>query len=1372
MRTLTLLAALLGYAAHGASLVSDVQFRRDRQVARATLFVPSAGRPKVDGRLDDPCWRQAASIANFRIAPTRSATNKTTVLLACDKQTLFLGFRCTVQPGATLRHNVPPTVRDGRVWGDDCLDVFLSHDEGRTIRQFIINALGAVYDAKKGDTTWNPAYEHAARKAAAGFTAELAIPRSVLGVPAAGTPALLFGVGRNDRTLGELAASALPYGDPVGFARIVLGSKADYEAGRAARLTKEAVGIELFCDREEYPSTQAHAWCRLRVRAPAHGSLASVLNAELCVTDPRGKPLATEPLPPLQAEVIDFALDLTRLPEAEARLTARLRAADGKVLAEASRSLRRLASQPPREGRITLRIPAVARSPRRWPITVGVPFPNGAIADAATLALTDDQGRPVPLQASVAARWSKGGSAKWILCHFPALVGPRDATYTLSFGKRGQPPDGEPPLTIAETPDAYVVTTGPLRFRVRRRGFNGLDQAWLDADRNSEFAAGEAMLVEQPGRGCYLVDHTGKRYVGERDTQAVVVVEERGPQQIVLRAEGWQVAEDGSRLGRFVVRLVARAGVPFVRIFHTFILTADSTKVRYRDIALSLSPRLTFACFGSELGHVVRMRRTENSAWLLQRDDLHYDFWHNGKFAASGSRSDGRVSVGDTSRGLSLMVKDLWQQYPKELEVRQNALTVHLWPAHGGPRRHVGDRLTIRNAGHLWFAHEGAELDLRVPAEYFDPKKGFLPELTVENAKPGVPNPSVVNAIGLAKTHEMLLHFHGASWERAGAAEVNRVFQAAPAAVVDPQWVCATGVFGGLAPRDPARFPAAEHTIDVITAKALRHQTLDRDYGMFNYGDSHHNWHWQERRWSLHRIWRNTHHGWGRWPWLLYARSGDTRLLGWAIANARHVEDVDHCHHTTPEFDGLPWPRGKLVGGICDYKGLAHWSAGGRLGYNSAADPFLWHCYVTGERRGRTVALEHGRALLAHPKPRPHREGSGRVTSAVALYQDTWDNDYLEFIERHIDCLLGTQAADGSFPQWENFAPFLQRYVEQTGSRRARQAMVRWADFDAARPLGAGGHHANLNVLAHAALYAGDRKHLAPALHRLQMVTDHLYEGPDPRVHGTSIPYRSNCADSYFLQEAPYLLHAFATLGRPKTPAAPRFAALRTFNRTKLDGKDWHVLVVHLRETADAPRKLTVAGRGRAKCSFRGVVRDLKGRVLADATVGLDPKSGGFAIPLALSKDDVLDYVLSVTSERDFTTLVPITADDAAVREVYSLQERGLALSNGSRFYFEPPDGATSLRLYAEGRPWPNELCLWNGAGELVDKEQWIRASEPYWAPRFVEAHLAPADKAGPWSFALFVGHGSSITRFEASPKAARQSLFFAARPEKLFTPR
>src|SRR6185503_11328214 len=241
------------------------------------------------------------------------------------------------------------------------------------------------------------------------------------------------------------------------------------------------------------------------------------------------------------------------------------------------------------------------------------------------------------------------------------------------------------------------------------------------------------------------------------------------------------------------------------------------------------------------------------------------------------------------------------------------------------------------------------------------------------------------------------------------------VFQANPTAMCDPRWVCDSKALGEIGARDPEKLPQLERAIDGTIQSIMRQNVEDRDYGMWNFGDAHHIWSFGNRSITLHRTWRATHHNWPRWPWLQYARSANKDYFDYACRNARHVADISHCHYTDEEFSKLGYPRGKIVGGICDYKGFAHWAAGDRvLDYNSVSDTMLQHYYFTGERPSLDMAIAHGKALLVQNKTSISREGSGQLTSLVELYYRTWDNDVLDLMERQVDKYVTSQKEDGT----------------------------------------------------------------------------------------------------------------------------------------------------------------------------------------------------------------------------------------------------------------------------------------------------------------------------------------------------------------------
>lgn len=174
--------------------------------------IPTA--PQIDGRLDEECWRAPAPITEFRcVDKERSVpTQATQAWVAWDDEALYVAVRCADDRMA----QVPATVteRDGPVWQDDCLEVFLMPG-APYFYHFAANLLGAHYDAR-GSTqpsrdepvpaNWSSEWQSAARREADHWTMEIAIPCACLEWGAARLAGpLKFNIGREQRRLAEFS---------------------------------------------------------------------------------------------------------------------------------------------------------------------------------------------------------------------------------------------------------------------------------------------------------------------------------------------------------------------------------------------------------------------------------------------------------------------------------------------------------------------------------------------------------------------------------------------------------------------------------------------------------------------------------------------------------------------------------------------------------------------------------------------------------------------------------------------------------------------------------------------------------------------------------------------------------------------------------------------------------------------------------------------------------------------------------------------------------------------------------------------------------------------------------------------------------------
>ena len=192
-RVLTFVAMLpvCGLCAAGtAGATTGPSASRSPRFPRVTIPV-SPGAIRVDGRLDDSAWHAAAMITGFmRLRKKHVGHHQARVYLTYDDRFLYLGTRSPIHRAKPLVANV--TERDGDVWPDDCIEVFLDPTPTTPdFYQFAINSRGAVVDmgyhlrpGQRHDRTWNLAgLRCQARVDKHAWTLEAAFPYAGFGVP-------------------------------------------------------------------------------------------------------------------------------------------------------------------------------------------------------------------------------------------------------------------------------------------------------------------------------------------------------------------------------------------------------------------------------------------------------------------------------------------------------------------------------------------------------------------------------------------------------------------------------------------------------------------------------------------------------------------------------------------------------------------------------------------------------------------------------------------------------------------------------------------------------------------------------------------------------------------------------------------------------------------------------------------------------------------------------------------------------------------------------------------------------------------------------------------------------------------------------------
>jgi len=155
--------------------------------------VPRAPKPvNVNGKLDDPAWRDATALTDFVTGRSQRSEVATRVLVTYDDANLYLAVICT-EPN-TDKLVATATGRDGKVWDDDSIEVYL--DPGATKKGdyygFFVNSKNVIYDRTR-DANWSGEWvSQTAVIPGIAWVAELAIPFKTLEFKAA--PGCKFGM--------------------------------------------------------------------------------------------------------------------------------------------------------------------------------------------------------------------------------------------------------------------------------------------------------------------------------------------------------------------------------------------------------------------------------------------------------------------------------------------------------------------------------------------------------------------------------------------------------------------------------------------------------------------------------------------------------------------------------------------------------------------------------------------------------------------------------------------------------------------------------------------------------------------------------------------------------------------------------------------------------------------------------------------------------------------------------------------------------------------------------------------------------------------------------------------------------------------------
>lgn len=473
----------------------------------------------------------------------------------------------------------------------------------------------------------------------------------------------------------------------------------------------------------------------------------------------------------------------------------------------------------------------------------------------------------------------------------------------------------------------------------------------------------------------------------------VLEIEEAGPIRAVVRLDGKHRAADGGSLLTYRIRIIAWAGKPYVTVTYQFVHAEEAAAFEIRRIHFDLVPdpaKRPASVAAGEGYYKTRLQESDAGVELVTHAEkiLFESVEHHTDCYYGDFWADWRGPEG----GLALTVRAAQPNFPKRLAAAPDRLTLDIWP---------------------------------------------------ESAEP------LVLRQGVAKTHELLFHFHPADLPLEQISVRSLQFQLPDHPTLPPEWHAQSGVWDDV-------FTTETHA----RIEALILDTLDARVsalGMLHYGD--------EPGWSYTAqgrgrgaiVWNNLEYDLAHHLFVHHARLGQRRHFEAARNAAQHWLDVDFCHYS-PD----PLRRGGLIAHS------AHHVTDGVTPSHEWVEGLFEYYHFTGLRDAWDAALAVGENVIRHveaskildrPGTYSVRELGWALYTMMALHRETNQPRYLELARRMVKSFLEwSQSAGGLFSPYTDhitaLKPFMisvslnaiKRYHRATGDSRAAELIVRETD--------------------------------------------------------------------------------------------------------------------------------------------------------------------------------------------------------------------------------------------------------------------------------------------------------------------------------------
>ncbi|MFH1904579.1 MAG: sugar-binding protein [bacterium] len=258
--------------------------------------------PVLDGNLDDTCWQEAAVLSGFVLMGGKDLpANKTIAYLTYDDKNLYLAIRCyekVLDPIYQRQHKFKANVkeRDGRVFTDDCVEIFISSSQKQGYFKLDFNSLATQSDSFKKDKNWNCKWKVAASVGKDSWIGEAIIPLSEIDLKPEMGNRFRFNICREEKALGENSAwSPVKTGfhEPDNFGTGILCSKAIQIIPQEFPKTVFGLGKQSLCFQIKNPQTSS---LNLKLNANVYQKENGLIFSQLCNITPQSTQINKLPI--------------------------------------------------------------------------------------------------------------------------------------------------------------------------------------------------------------------------------------------------------------------------------------------------------------------------------------------------------------------------------------------------------------------------------------------------------------------------------------------------------------------------------------------------------------------------------------------------------------------------------------------------------------------------------------------------------------------------------------------------------------------------------------------------------------------------------------------------------------------------------------------------------------------------------------------------------------------------------------------------------------------------------------------------------------------------------------------------------------------